>query len=87
MSGMLGSMAGDDDWDTAVDELAGMIAALDAEHSSGFDIDGARWVEITTVGSAFEEELDVSRENGKFRHRRRAKGADFHGPWIEGRAP
>lgn len=53
-----------------------------------FDVEGANWVSVTTFGSPYEEELDVSRAHGHYRHRLRAVGPDDpHLPWQRGRAP
>lgn len=47
------------------------------------DPPGAEWVGVTPFGSAFEEELDVTSDPPKFRHREQFG----QGPWKEGPAP
>ncbi|PWJ93549.1 hypothetical protein C8D77_101228 [Mesorhizobium loti] len=59
--------------------------AYGPEVAVDFDIEGARWMDLTSVGSPYEEQRDMSRDTGLWRHRSRA--IDSHDPWREGRAP
>lgn len=54
-----------------------------------FDVVGAKWVDITTIGSMiYIEEIDVAHlPPHPMRHRRRGVGTEPHGPWLEGSAP
>ncbi len=52
-----------------------------------FDIEGANWVEMHSIGSMWQEELDISRVDGKWRHRRMPTSDQPHDFWREGRAP
>lgn len=49
--------------------------------------EGARWIEIHSIGSNYEEDMDVSRTSGNWRHRVRAAADEPRHPWCEGRAP
>jgi len=60
---------------------------MTSEQTPDFDIDGANWIDRTTLGSIYEEQLDISRQNGMWRHRIRAVYDEPHDPWREGRAP
>lgn len=53
-----------------------LVAWIEAEMTD------KNWLSVQTFGSAYEEELDVSRPNGEYRHRKRGEDK-----WIPGRAP
>ena len=58
------------------------------EAKPDYDVPGARWVDYITPLGYYEEQLDVSRINGKWRHRPKVKGDEIQtNPWREGRAP
>ena len=58
------------------------------EPTDDFDFDGADWLDMTVVGSLYEEQIDISRPHGHSRHRRRPTSADApHGVWLKGRSP
>ncbi|MER9355539.1 hypothetical protein NKI61_19915 [Mesorhizobium sp. M0514] len=52
-----------------------------------FDVPGARWVDLVTLGSLYEEQLDVGRIDGRWRHRAKVKADEPFNMWREGRAP
>ena len=52
-----------------------------------YDPSGATWVNATTIGSAYEVELDTSRED-HWRHRLRdPMTGQGCGPWVKGQKP
>ena len=52
---------------------------------------GPEWLDLTTIGSPFEEQLDArARQDAgveRFRHRRRAHTGERPAEWRPGRAP
>lgn len=52
-----------------------------------YDVPGADWIDVTTMGSTYEEQTDKSRSAGAWRHRRRAVGTEPNLPWKRGCAP
>lgn len=45
------------------------------------------WIDVTTLGSAYEEQLDLRAKRETFRHRPRAFTGDAEHEWRPGRAP
>ena len=54
----------------------------DWETIDDYDPEDANWIDLTTLGSDYEVQIDVDREN-HYRHRERSFGS----PWKEGNAP
>lgn len=52
-----------------------------------FVVDDAVWIDIQTIDSLFEEQLDVGRLQGARRHRRRINGKEPVAIWLAGPAP
>lgn len=56
--------------------------------TSGDGAPEANWVNISRLGSHFEEQIDVSSIKGSMRHRpRRTFSTDPEQPWVDGPAP
>lgn len=50
--------------------------------SDDYDPEGADWIQVSTIGSDFEQQMDRNRED-HFRHRHILS----RGPWTHGPAP
>ncbi|RWF44283.1 MAG: hypothetical protein EOS65_02590 [Mesorhizobium sp.] len=89
-AGCVWTIMGDEQiWDReSVEQQFDIIGPIPAQPPAGFDVPGARWVDYVTQIGYYEEQLDVSRIDGKWRHRPKVKGDEIQtNAWREGRAP
>jgi len=45
------------------------------------------WIDLTTIGSSYEEQMDARAARPTYRHRKRSFTGEAYGEWTLGRAP